>query len=219
MLFLSSRQLTSLIRKEIRNNKTLSAVASFGEARFGSSMEGFLGAVGRVWSEGKIIKWDKLYKNKPYRVDLPTYQFERKYYWKYVKGLENTNKVTVDVLENSIKEIESIEKKENKSNDYRNHTDEVVANIFKDMLGIEEIGIYNNLYDIGFDSLSSVLISSRIESELGVRITIKEIYNVTSIAEISDYILNSEAKIEKVSSDEKNSTKNLKNIDDIFKEL
>ncbi|MEM8829558.1 MAG: beta-ketoacyl synthase N-terminal-like domain-containing protein [Cyanobacteria bacterium P01_G01_bin.19] len=40
-----------------------------------------LNTCGRLWLAGVNISWDKLHSDKPYRVSLPTYPFERQRYW------------------------------------------------------------------------------------------------------------------------------------------
>ncbi|MEM9508937.1 MAG: type I polyketide synthase, partial [Cyanobacteria bacterium P01_E01_bin.35] len=40
-----------------------------------------LNTCGRLWLAGVKINWDNLYSDKPYRVALPTYPFERQRYW------------------------------------------------------------------------------------------------------------------------------------------
>ena len=98
--------------------------------------------------------------------------------------------------------------------------------IFQEVLAIPHISIYEDLYELGFDSLSTLLISSRIEMITGEKISLNEMYSVTTIQEISD-ILSAKVSGKNVSdisrSHEKGETQTpveeRKSIDDLFEDL
>ncbi|MCM3291424.1 acyltransferase domain-containing protein [Paenibacillus sp. MER 180] len=212
-----SDQLTDLIRKTIANDSAQYAVSSLKESKAKNAREGLLHAVGKLYCRDVEIMWDKLYNEKPYRVSLPTYQFDRKPYWKYKKHVvgDNQNVVYSDTEQEGSKEPEV--QAEEAASDCRDATDIALVDIFKEVLGIEKIGIYDDLYEYGFDSLSVVMVTSKVETVLGKTLSIKDIYTVTTIADLSDLLATKTAE-EKVP-EEKEVQLASRSIDDMFKEM
>lgn len=201
----SSSQMTMLIRKSIKGNSSKIAVSSLAETKTDDAREGFLTAVGKLWEAGLQIKWEACYENLPYRISLPTYAFQRKSYWRYKKIFRNEENFEIKT-DNETES--SIEQEINPKQDCRNAMDQTIISIFKEVLGLEQISIYENLYELGFDSLSTVLITSKIERSIGEKITMNEIYSVTTILEISDLLT---AKVE--------AKKKTKDVNDLFEDL
>lgn len=214
-----SDQLTELIRKTIVGNKSLSALSSIKEFKAPNSREGFLNAVGKLYCKDVEIYWEKLYDQKPYRVSLPTYQFDRKPYWKYKKYINGENNTVILGDTKQVSNVDETGKTEEDLSECRNSTDKVLKEIIKEVLGVEEISIYDDLYECGFDSLSVVFVTSKVETILGKRISMKDIYSITTIAELSDLLETKEVEVD-VSDNENEVVQNpSKDIDDIFGEI
>ncbi len=49
-------------------------------------------------------------------------------------------------------------------------TEQAIAEVWRDVLGIERIGIHDNFFDIGGHSLLAVRVITRIDKRLGVRL-------------------------------------------------
>ena len=209
----ASKQMTSLISKIIKGNNNSSAISSFKEGNEINSRRGFLLALGKAYSNGVKIDWNGLYENIPYKVSLPTYAFDRKAYWKYSKRINNGLGETEIISTKPSADNEIIE---NEVNKYRNDTDKIVSEIFTEVLGLDEVDIYEDIYEIGFDSLSAVLICSKIETILGKRLPIKEMYDLKNIAEISDFL---SKKHKDLIVKEKEIKRETKSLDDLFDEL
>ncbi len=84
-------------------------------------------------------------------------------------------------------------------------TESLLADIWGEVLGIEKISMTESFYHIGGDSLKAAVILYRINKELNVDISIKDIFEKGTIREIAAYIDESAEKaefcrIEKVSS-------------------
>lgn len=70
----------------------------------------------------------------------------------------------------------------------RNETEEKITNILKDLLKIDNISVMDNYFDMGVDSLMLVYLNSRIYEELGVKLSLMELFKYTTISQLSDYI-------------------------------
>lgn len=212
----ASKQMTSLISKIIKRNNNSSAISSFKEGNEINSRRGFLLALGKGYSNGLKIDWNGLYESTPYRVSLPTYAFDRKAYWKYSKRINNGFNEAELISQKPSNDIDNFETIENETNKYRNETDKIVSEIFIEVLGLDEVDIYEDIYEIGFDSLSAVLICSKIETTLGKRLPVKEMYDLKNIAEISDFL---SKKHKDLIVKEKETKRETKSLDDLFHEL
>lgn len=67
-------------------------------------------------------------------------------------------------------------------------TEKEVGKILEELLGIDKIGMTNNLFDIGMDSLVAIKLSVKIMEILNVSISVKEIFEYPTIKELSSYI-------------------------------
>ncbi|MDZ8136604.1 MAG: beta-ketoacyl synthase N-terminal-like domain-containing protein [Nostoc sp. DedQUE04] len=78
----------------------------------------------------------------------------------------------------------------NLGNDYipaRNKVEQIITNIWQQILGIQQVGIHDNFFELGGNSLISVQIISKLKEELNIEIPIVSIYErptINSLAEI-----------------------------------
>ncbi len=67
----------------------------------------------------------------------------------------------------------------------RNETEEKICGIFKEILGVQKVGVHDGFFDLGGHSLSATKLVNRIEAELGIRIPLKTIFRAGSPEEIA----------------------------------
>ncbi|WP_414568359.1 SDR family NAD(P)-dependent oxidoreductase [Nostoc sp. CCY 9925] len=85
----------------------------------------------------------------------------------------------------------------NLSNSYvhtRNITEQKIAQIWQEILGIKQIGIYDNFLEIGGDSLLSIQITARANKE-GLRFTNQHLFEYPTIAQLAEIVNNTNAVI------------------------
>ena len=73
--------------------------------------------------------------------------------------------------------------------EYRSDNDRVIAGIIKETVG-EDLGLDDDLYDFGMDSLMAMMIASRIRNSLGLDVQLSDMYGLSTIREISDALEN-----------------------------
>ena len=70
----------------------------------------------------------------------------------------------------------------------RNMTEAILALIWSEVLGRERVGIYDNFFELGGHSLKATTMVSRIHKELNVMLPLKELFRLSTISEVSEYL-------------------------------
>ena len=176
-------QLNDLVKREVGINKGYATAASVSRGEFSDDREAFLNTVGKMWSCGIAIDWEKLYTSKPYKTALPTYRFSGKPYWRYKKYTvtDNAGIVTEDNFHAVSDKDMSITPAANKMTD----TEKAIWSIINEITGFEEFDTEPDLYELGMDSLSAVLLVSKIESVLHKKIGMQEVYSSHTVKDMA----------------------------------
>lgn len=69
-----------------------------------------------------------------------------------------------------------------------NENERVLAHIWEEFLGIDKIGIADDFFELGGDSLKAINFISKIHKQLNVEVPISEIFNRPTIKSLSEYI-------------------------------
>jgi acyl transferase domain-containing protein len=67
-------------------------------------------------------------------------------------------------------------------------TQQVLADIWQEYLGIREIGIHDDFFELGADSLKALTVITRIHKKLNVEISITDIFTTSTIAKLGEFI-------------------------------
>ncbi|WP_075343709.1 non-ribosomal peptide synthetase [Tenacibaculum agarivorans] len=70
----------------------------------------------------------------------------------------------------------------------RNETEEQLVNIWQDLLSVEKVGVYDDFFELGGHSLLATRLVSLIRKELEKELAIREIFEHTTIADLSLHI-------------------------------
>ncbi|MFH7013662.1 non-ribosomal peptide synthase/polyketide synthase [Flavobacterium sp. FlaQc-52] len=70
----------------------------------------------------------------------------------------------------------------------RTETEQQLAVIWQNLLGIEKVGIYDNFFELGGHSLLATRLASMIRKELSIEIAIREVFEYTTIATLGAHI-------------------------------
>ena len=77
----------------------------------------------------------------------------------------------------------------------RNEVEEKMVKIWREVLGIENLGINDNFFELGGHSLKATFLLSKIHKELDVEVPFKEIFQWPTIKGISEYIQSTEKNL------------------------
>ena len=64
----------------------------------------------------------------------------------------------------------------------------IIADIWQKALAIEKVGIYNNFFDLGGNSLLIVKINQQLQEKLGLEVSIVDMFNYQTISSLSQYL-------------------------------
>ncbi len=170
--FLSNRSGEVYIKHAIENNELKSLVD--------------------LWIIGVEIDWNKLYKDdlqKPKRISLPTYPFEKNRFWldagKINLSIENNQRASNECQE----DIDKIEESENRT--VKELLFNKVHTLVADLLGISKskIDIKKELSMYGITSISLAELNSKLDTYYGISLLPSTFYNYKTIESLVEYLL------------------------------
>ncbi|WP_449619236.1 amino acid adenylation domain-containing protein, partial [Rhodococcus cercidiphylli] len=71
----------------------------------------------------------------------------------------------------------------------RNDTEQVIADIFGEVLGIDSVGIDSSFFDLGGDSLSATRLTARVNSALGTTISVRALFEAPTVESLAVRVL------------------------------
>jgi tyrocidine synthetase-3 len=188
----------------------IKAVTTTADTLPGEQLKSRLEEIGMAWLNGSAIDWqelytkDSLYSNqKPLRVPLPTYPFERQYYWINSVSTEELadrmevldipgNKPAGTGIPGKVKATEEVlYQRPPLSTEYKAPRDEIeqtLARVWKKFFGIKEVGVNDDFFELGGDSLKAITVFTEIHKHLDTRIPITEIFRSSTIYGLAQYI-------------------------------
>ncbi|NIM13046.1 MAG: amino acid adenylation domain-containing protein, partial [Candidatus Aminicenantes bacterium] len=162
--------------------------------------------IGVAWLKGTKIDWQEVYakylkdsNQERFRIPLPTYPFERERYWIDVNLREFSTPdsgVQMERMNNRV-EMEAEEtsaglyQRPPLSTEYAPPQDKVeqaLANVWKKFFGIREVGIYDDFFELGGDSLRAITVVTEIHKRMDIRVPITEIFQSPTIKKLAEYI-------------------------------
>lgn len=189
--------LTPMVRQNTGKNVTAVSISGI-ENDAQKDRENFLKALGKLWQRGHTIIWREFYKDKKRkRIALPTYPFEKQKYWIEVNsgGRKNDSQLSVKTALNGAKDNKHKLKRTNLENEYQsptNRKEKMLISIWEDILQVEGIGLEDNLYDLGGDSLIATQIFARVQQQLKGNLTLEKFMSNLNIKDLANLIEDSD---------------------------
>lgn len=145
-----------------------------------------LNALGRLWASGVKVDWDAFYRTeRRLRVSLPPYPFEHQSYW-----IDSDHKTAISHPQESAKFHSSmrdmshqIEESRTEYTEPQNEVEKAITEIWQALLGFQQIGIHDNFFDLGGESMLAIQLSARIQETFDVELQFGEIFESPTVAE------------------------------------
>jgi acyl transferase domain-containing protein len=180
------------------------ALSSMRQAREQHSDLAFLlQTAGSIWLAGGTLDWRALYADeRRMRVPLPTYPFERQRYWIAPPRTTSTLAPPSDEQSNAAEPAQEqpapqlsppplLHPRPNLMTPYvapGSELERSIAAIVRQALGVEQIGVYDNFFDLGGDSLIAIRMIAQLKHEIGIDIPVVSLYEsltIRSLVEIA----------------------------------
>lgn len=160
-----------------------------------------LKSLGQLWLSGVQLDWSGVYeKERRHRLPLPTYSFERTRCWvepsKQVSALsemanqdEEGGKTSVSAPTNLEQKIDVAAGGAN-----GNNIEQSLANIWKELLGVEQVSIHDNFFDLGGSSMIATSMFAQIEKVFGNKLPLATLYKAPTVKQLAGIIQDDEWK-------------------------
>ncbi len=153
-----------------------------------------LTTLGKLWLTGVKVDWSGFYTHeRRHRIPLPTYAFERQRYWIDPPGIDQP--MPLPSLENTeySQKVESIpiHSRPNLHNAYAAPTDEVeqtLVHIWQEFLGIKQVGIHDDFFELGGDSLVAVQLLTKLGKTFQRSLSSHSLMQASTIAALAELI-------------------------------
>lgn len=158
-----------------------------------------LNTAASLWVRGHKLNWQELVGDKPRRVSLPTYQFDKVRYWvpsPEEQGLSAPANEVVNNAATAAKSHSSRQPRPNFSTPYepgQTETQRQLLAICESLLGIDGLGINDDFFEAGGHSLMLGILLAQIQETFSVTVsfvTLMEEANVRALAEQIDQLRN-----------------------------
>ncbi len=172
-----------------------------------------LWTLGHLWLVGQSVNWEGVYGGeRPVRIALPGYSFERQRYWiehhstdakagavhavPRKLALEEWGAAPVDA--ENLASV-PIRRPTKQSLAPRNFLEKQIANLWEQLLGIEEPDIRESFLELGGNSLMAVQLISRVRDVFGVDLPVGEFLRSPTIMAMAEAVALGQAQSGKVS--------------------
>lgn len=161
-----------------------------------SDLEVILETLAQLWLAGVGVDWDRYYSNEDrHRLALPTYPFERERYWIDPATTAAERAATAhgtslhegeqDILtEGRVLEPRPSVQVGNPSTD----VERWLAGIWQALLGVEQISVHDNFFEIGGNSLMATRLFTKIANDYGRKLPLSTIFEAPTIEELAPHL-------------------------------
>jgi amino acid adenylation domain-containing protein len=163
-----------------------------------------LTGLARLWLAGVRMDWNAFWAGqRRLRVALPTYPFERQRYW-LTPGMPAmmTGPVVSEMAHAPLgaRAVTSLEEDARKRvpagmrgrpelpvafAEPRDEVERLIALVWRDLLGLDRIGIYDGFFDLGGDSLHATKLVTRLNEAFAAGLTLRAVFEKPTVADLA----------------------------------
>ena len=95
--------------------------------------------------------------------------------------------------------LETLHERPSLSSDYvtpQSEVERILASTWQKLLGVEQVGIHDNFFELGGHSLLAVQLISRLRESFQVELTVRDLFDAPTVAEIAERIESSRRSVE-----------------------
>lgn len=186
--------LSMLARQHIDSTKGQNALSSIRHPNEQKSDVAFiLSTLGQLWISGVQVNWFGFYANeRRQRIPLPTYPFERERFW--IDSERQTYTAVTSPASSPLKQKKSLfsrittrdQKIDPKyDGDQGDEVEQTLAEIWQEVLGVENVKIDDDFYDLGGSSLIAASLFTRISQRYGKRLPLACLFEAPTVGQLA----------------------------------
>ena len=189
--------LTTLTRMHLRGEAPVRVVPSLPRAGTSTSDQGtLLEALGALWQAGLEVRWERFYAHEQrQRLSLPSYPFERQLFrleprWAETDVAPAPARAPVAAPAPAPVKAPAPVVAVAPASKEAPHTDierQVLA-IWRERLGVEDIGIHDNFLELGGNSLMAAQMLTRLRESFPVQLPLSDLFEAPTVAGIAGRI-------------------------------
>jgi phthiocerol/phenolphthiocerol synthesis type-I polyketide synthase E len=185
------RRLANRLPLATRDQIALSSLSGCGDG-----YASLLSAAGTLWARGVPVDWQAFYKEKNRsRISLPTYPFERQRCWignaESYAPAQAGNSIPNHVEQTAPMTRTSLAARPHLANDYvapSTATELALVSILEPLFGFSPLGIRDNFFSLGADSLLSLTVTAQLKEHFGLQLTAVHLYEALDTASLAEII-------------------------------
>ncbi|MFP2924077.1 type I polyketide synthase [Pyxidicoccus sp. 3LG] len=147
-----------------------------------------LTAAGRLWCAGVPLSWQGLHAGaRRRRVPLPTYPFERQ---RYLVEAPDTSAPVVRSVSDAPRSDAVFESPSAGTElpETEDPTERRIATAFTEVLGLPRVGLHDNFFEMGGDSLLAAQLIARLRPHVSTPLRVKAIFRAPTVARLARFI-------------------------------
>jgi natural product biosynthesis luciferase-like monooxygenase protein len=162
-----------------------------------SDAASMLETLGHLWLVSAYDNWEEFYANDSRRrLPLPSYPFERERFWvenkrgRYVPGPEESAPKMDQQPPERVTASYSFPRGSLKSTyaPPSNAVENMLADIWQDLFGIEQIGVHDDFLALGGHSLLAIQLITRVREAFQIELPLTDLFNAPTIAGLAEKI-------------------------------
>jgi amino acid adenylation domain-containing protein len=139
--------------------------------------EAFLQALGTLWTLGCRPDWSVLYRGEARRrVSLPGYAFDRKRYWIDAQGRSSREDAATQAAASAPRADHAPARPAN--------LEQALLALFRQAFGVESIGLSDQFFELGGDSLLATQLTAVVRDQLGVQLRLADLYEYPRLSDL-----------------------------------
>ena len=167
-----------------------------------------LSTLGNLWLAGIESDWAGVHRDeRRSRVLLPTYPFERQRYWHTIRRRKETresepvraNAAVASVAQEIVSPQQVIKAEDNAVENSRSHlgaefvapgnsTEQKIAEIWEELLGVHPIGIHDEFLRLGGNSLLAIKVAAELREAFQIEFPLAALLRSSTVSEIAQFV-------------------------------
>lgn len=151
-------------------------------------------ALGEAWLAGVPIDWERFRAGeRRRRVPLPGYSFDRERYWLEPASRQSAPRASGNEPRPS-PAPQRTSRRGGPGGPARNETEKALVECFQEVFRLEALGIHDDFFTLGGDSLMALSLTARLTRRLGVKLALKDVVEAPTPAALAERLGASQAQ-------------------------